>query len=201
LNETDDKRRRLLVTAQSLFFKHGIRRVSVEEICREAEVSKMTFYKHFRDKNDLIRAILDVVEKEGLERYRAIMKSDDPFPEKVKAMVRLKMEQTEELSREFYVDIHRHADQEIILLMDQMEKTDMGLVERDFARALKQGHLRAGIHPEFIVYFLNKIVEMSHDETLLRMYPSPQAMIMELTNFFFYGILPAGRNERQVKIQ
>jgi AcrR family transcriptional regulator len=36
---------RIASTAEKLFMKFGIRRVSVEEICREASVSKMTFYK------------------------------------------------------------------------------------------------------------------------------------------------------------
>ncbi len=41
------------------------------------------------------------------------------------------------------------------------------------------------------MYLMDKMIEMSHDEALIGMYPSPQAMIMELTNFYFYGILPA----------
>jgi AcrR family transcriptional regulator len=191
LNPADPKKQQLLETARQLFFKHGIRRVSVEEICREAGVSKMTYYKHFRDKNGLIRTILEILQQEAVTRYRAIIHTENPYPEKVRAMIAMKLEQTDSMSREFYVDIHKHADPELIQLLDQMEKDGMNLIEKDFRKAQRQGHLRQGIHPEFIIYLLNKIIDMSHDEALLVMYPTPQAMIMELTNFFFYGILPA----------
>ena len=195
MNSFDPKQKRLIETARHLFFRHGIRRISIEEICREADVSKMTFYKHFHDKGDLIRTILKILQEEELTRYQTIIHAENPFPEKVRAMIALRLEQTDSMSREFYVDIHKHADQELIRLLDQMEKDYMNLIEKDFRKARKQGHLRPGIHPEFIIYLLNKIIEMSHDEALLIMYSSPQAMIMELTNFFFYGILPAKRED------
>lgn len=191
MKESDPKRENLLAAARSLFWKHGIRRVSIEEICRQAGVSRMTFYKHFRDKDGIIRDILERLEREGLERYRAIMKSELPFPEKVKALVRLKSEQTDTLSHDFYHDIHQHAGPSVVQLMDRMGRDSIRLIEKDFGLARKQGHLRAGTHPKFFVYLLDKMNEMSHDDVLIRMYPSPQAMIMELTNFFFYGVLPA----------
>ena len=46
----------ILNTARQLFWKHGIRRVSVEEVCREAGVSKMTFYRSFPNKIELAKA-------------------------------------------------------------------------------------------------------------------------------------------------
>lgn len=191
MKENDAKQEQLLTAAKMLFWKHGIRRVSIEEICKEAGVSRMTFYKHFRDKDGIIQAILEGLERDALERYRTVMKSDIPFPEKVKALVRWKSEQTDTLSHDFYHDIHQHAGRSVIDLMDRMDKDSIRLMEKDIVQARKQGHLRAGIHPKFFVYLLDKMIEMSHDEALIKMYPSPKAMIMELTNFYFYGILPA----------
>ena len=109
MKESDPKRENLLAAASRLFWKHGIRRVTIEEICRQAGVSRMTFYKHFPDKDGIILTILEALEKEGLERYRTIMKSELPFPEKVKALILFKSEQADPLSHEFYHDIHQHA--------------------------------------------------------------------------------------------
>ncbi|MDH5400751.1 MAG: TetR/AcrR family transcriptional regulator, partial [Cyclobacteriaceae bacterium] len=46
-------------TAKELFWKYGIRRVTIEEICKEAGVSKMTFYKFFPNKVALANTILE----------------------------------------------------------------------------------------------------------------------------------------------
>jgi hypothetical protein len=34
------------------------------------------------------------------------------------------------------------------------------------------------------------MMSMAKDEELAKLYETPQDLIMELTNFFFYGILP-----------
>ena len=197
MKDNDPKRAQLLTAAKALIWKHGMRRVSIEEICKEAGVSRMTFYKHFRDKDSIVLTILEALEKEGLERYRTIMKSELPFPDKVKALIRFKSEQADSLSHEFYHDIHQHAGPAVVELLDRMDRDSIRLFEKDIVQAQKQGHLRAGIHPKFFVYLLDKLIEMSHDEDLINMYPSLQAMIIELTNFYFYGILPAeGRDPK-----
>jgi AcrR family transcriptional regulator len=196
LKENDPKRGHLLTAARALFWKHGIKRVSIEEICREAGISRMTFYKHFHDKDAVIRAILEVQQSEGLEQYRNIMKSGSPFTEKVKDLVRLKTEETELMSNEFLYDLHHHASPSVLQLMEQMRKEGIRIMEKDFILAQKQGHFRPGIHPKFIMYLLDKFIEMAHDEALLGMYPSSKAMILELTNFYCYGILPPEGRDR-----
>ena len=46
-------------TAETLFKLYGIKRVTVEEICKKANVSKMTFYKYFRNKIELVKHIFN----------------------------------------------------------------------------------------------------------------------------------------------
>ena len=47
----------LVTTAQELMMRHGIHRVTVEEICSDANISKMTFYKYFKNKIELTKSI------------------------------------------------------------------------------------------------------------------------------------------------
>ncbi|MCB1877061.1 MAG: TetR/AcrR family transcriptional regulator [Chromatiales bacterium] len=52
-------RERLLLTAHRLFYQHGIRATGIDKIIAEAQVTKVTFYRHFPSKNSLIREYLD----------------------------------------------------------------------------------------------------------------------------------------------
>src|SRR5436309_7488419 len=47
-------RERILVAAGDLFHKHGIRGVGVEAIAEAADTNKMTLYRHFSSKDELI---------------------------------------------------------------------------------------------------------------------------------------------------
>jgi AcrR family transcriptional regulator len=47
-------RERILAAATELFYQHGIRAVGVEAIAEAAETNKMTLYRHFSSKDDLV---------------------------------------------------------------------------------------------------------------------------------------------------
>jgi AcrR family transcriptional regulator len=177
-------------TGKDLFWKYGIKRVTVEEICREAGVSKMTFYKYFRNKNELVRAIIDQITGDALDQYKALMQQDIPFEEKVRETIRLKYEGTDQMSQEFLNDYLPEAEPEILEFVRQRTREVFGLILEDYRMAQQRGDIRKDIKIEFILYFLNKMVELMGDKELERLYGSPRELIMELVNFFFYGIMP-----------
>jgi AcrR family transcriptional regulator len=52
-------RERILLTAHDLFYAEGIRATGIDKIIKQASVTKVTFYRHFPSKNELILAFLD----------------------------------------------------------------------------------------------------------------------------------------------
>ena len=73
----------ILNAAYTLFWKYGIGKVTVEEICTKAEISKMTFYRCFENKNHVARKVLVQIMEKGVLDYRRIMDTDLPFNEKI----------------------------------------------------------------------------------------------------------------------
>jgi AcrR family transcriptional regulator len=55
----DSGRERVLETAYELFSRHGTRAVGVDRIIAESGVAKMTLYRNFASKDDLILAFLE----------------------------------------------------------------------------------------------------------------------------------------------
>ena len=55
----DSGRERVLETAYGLFSRHGTRAVGVDRIIAESGVAKMTLYRNFASKDDLILAFLE----------------------------------------------------------------------------------------------------------------------------------------------
>ncbi|PHM44757.1 TetR family transcriptional regulator [Xenorhabdus mauleonii] len=52
-------RERILQVSHDLFYQEGIRATGIDRIIKEANVTKVTFYRHFPSKNDLIMAFLE----------------------------------------------------------------------------------------------------------------------------------------------
>src|SRR3981189_135675 len=63
-------RERILLAAKDLFHRRGIRGVGVETIAEAAGTNKMTLYRHFDSKDDLIVAYLQSVALEVDEMWR-----------------------------------------------------------------------------------------------------------------------------------
>jgi AcrR family transcriptional regulator len=70
---TSEARQRILETADRLFYQDGIRAVGIDRIIAEANVAKMSLYKHFSSKDDLILAVLKHREESVMSFFRSAM--------------------------------------------------------------------------------------------------------------------------------
>jgi len=190
------KHQQIVDTARNLFWHHGVRRVSVEEICQTAGVSKMTFYKYFKNKIDLVLFILNKTFLEGVAKYKSIMAQNIPYSEKIKEIIQMKLEITRDISQEMLKDWMQDSIPEIAELMQRIQRENFQLFLDDMVAAQNKGEIRRDINPQFILYFLNKIREMAGDEQVINMYESTQALTAEMVNFFFYGILTKHSEDR-----
>ena len=62
-------RERLVEAASELFYSEGLRAVSVDKVIQHAGTTKVTFYRHFKSKDDLIVAHLELKaqqERDGI---------------------------------------------------------------------------------------------------------------------------------------
>jgi AcrR family transcriptional regulator len=185
------KYRAIIDAAKKLFWKYGFRKVSIEEICREARTSKMTFYRFFPNKLEAARAVFDSVADEGLIRFRQIMAEECPPSDKMKKVLELKLEGTHDLSSEFLNDFYDNP--ELGLSSHIQEKTKSLWMEtiEIFRNGQKEGWVRKDMKVEFMFLFMQRSVSCLNDKEIAALYESPQQLIMELANVFVYGISPA----------
>src|SRR5512133_1482862 len=56
-----EAKERILVKANELFNRYGIRSVSMDDIAAQLGMSKKTLYQYYTDKDDLVNAVFDIV--------------------------------------------------------------------------------------------------------------------------------------------
>lgn len=180
----------ILDIAKELFWKHGFRRVTIDEICREAKTSKMTFYRFFPSKLELARKILDNLYEMSMVQFREITRENSTPEEKMKKMLCLKLEGTNNISPEFLQDFYNNSELELKGYIEEKSKSTIVEIIDFYRKGQKNGWIRKDLNIEFLTYFILKTTPFITDEDLLKLYKSPQDLIMELTNLFVYGILP-----------
>lgn len=183
------KRKKIIEVGKELFWKHGIKKVSVEEICQEANVSKMTFYKYFQNKVELAQFILDTIIDKSLKDFESLVNSDLEFTEKVKRMFIIKLEASNDISIEFIKDMYKNPEFGLHLYMEKQGKQSMEIFNKFIQDSQKKGLIRKDVKIEFIIAYINQIREIMNDEKLMSNYKSPHDFILEMMNFLFYGMI------------
>jgi AcrR family transcriptional regulator len=56
-------RDRIVRAAYDLFTQHGVQAIGIERVITEAGISKTTLYRHFKSKDDLVLAVLDLRQR------------------------------------------------------------------------------------------------------------------------------------------
>ncbi|RYE34675.1 MAG: TetR/AcrR family transcriptional regulator [Hyphomicrobiales bacterium] len=73
--------------ALRLFARYGYKRSSMDDIAKEAGLAKATLYLHFKGKDDVFRAMLDLLGRRVEARCREVVARQGPFPERLAALL------------------------------------------------------------------------------------------------------------------
>ncbi|WP_317897733.1 TetR/AcrR family transcriptional regulator [Aurantibacillus circumpalustris] len=188
--ETNPKYMQLLATGRELFWKYGFKKVSIQEICERAGISKMTYYRFFENKVELAKAVFDKEASQGVVEVKNILKEKSLPSEKIKKIIMMKQNGTTGISKEFLKDFYTSSGDGLKEFIEEKTKKLWQEMLVDFKKAQKKGVFRKDMKPEFLFFMSQKGSEMITDERLLRLYKNPQDLLVEFSNFVAYGISP-----------
>ena len=174
------KREQLIQAAEALFVKHGMRRVAVEEICRQAGVSKPTFYKYFENKAALARRIDELWIEEALQRIDEIDGAEVPFPDKMKQILAVKQAIAARPGPEFMEDL---------INLDIDLSHAFRRVMRFLVEGQQKGDIRADVRPEFLMAAFDVLNRMQHDPRIRDLYEDAETLAADVFTLFYCGAL------------
>jgi AcrR family transcriptional regulator len=189
-NKYNTKQIQILEKGKELFWKYGLKRVSIEEICREAGISKMTFYKYFPNKNELAFTILDEIFDESIRKIRSMGEEHSNPEETLEKILHLKFEGTLGISEEFMKDIYASPAAPMQEYINNKTTEVLNEVILLYEKGKEDGWVRKDLNVPLMLYFTWKSIEVVTKDDIPPFFKNPQDMIMELTRLFIYGIAP-----------
>ena len=187
-NNHSPKKKALLSTAETLFWRFGFKRVTVNEICDKAGVSKMTFYKFFKNKKDLVIALLSIWIEDGLSYLDEINERDIDITEKIRLLLEYKLEAAKKMNPEFIRELLT-GDSGFKTFLEETRQERYRRILAFLAEAQRKGEMSPYLRPEFIMIVLDQIFELSRDENVINLYPDFLEMTREIFDFLFYGLI------------
>ena len=194
------KKDSILRAGRSLFLHHGIRKVRVEDVCADAHVSKRTFYKYFRNKDELAVAVFSELFESGRVRLETVLVMDCPIEEKFRKIMEVKSKLAAETSALFYREALDSSTLPGQFALQEQRKWEQR-VRQFYVDAQANGQIRADIHIDVLMALLVSSRALMKDAELTGLVRDFPSLVETVMSIFFYGILPRSPKEEKSKIQ
>jgi AcrR family transcriptional regulator len=188
------KQIKLIEAAQELFFSYGVSRVTVEEICKTAKISKMTFYKYFADKWDIAKAVLDYLINAGLETYYQLIEEPIPFEQKVEQILMLSDSQVHALGSAYLNDLMK-PDSPLYAYFAEQQKKMRELSVEFLQQAQAKGLINTEIKIPVALFMLDRLSELLNEPGFIQIVPDIEERAAQIAKFFFHGFARSSTKE------
>lgn len=186
----EQKTNDILEAALSLFLKYGVKKVSVAEIAKEADVSQVTIYNYFDSKDNLIREVIVHYVNKVWDEYKELLDSDLTFPEKVKKIIFDKTLIANQINEEFFqYFMKEYAEEDNYIITFYTEDVLPRLLQM-FAEGKEEGYVDRSISDEAVLLYLQMFADYMRREEVAE---SKLPLTEDLTKLFFYGL--TGKSE------
>jgi AcrR family transcriptional regulator len=180
----------IIASAQRLFWKYGFKKVTIEEICREAKVSKVTFYKFFPNKTEVAKAVLDSVVDNANKDFILLIQTATTTLELMEGMFKMKKDGVHDISKEFLADFYTDKTLGLGEYFGLKIQQIWTQVREGYIQLQEKGLIRKDLNLDFLLYFSNKLTDLFEDPYLLSLFPNTEDLLLEFTNLFTFGMTP-----------
>ena len=141
-----------------MFYRLGIRSVSIDDICRELGISKKTFYVYFASKDELVEQLLSANVTKLEQKMRTTMESSD-FSEIVRKFTQWVTCEQEDVRKvpQLVYDLKKYYPQQYQAFQRQSFDIQQRYIEQFIEQGLKAGLVRANINKEYTSHLFAKI--------------------------------------------
>ena len=155
---SQDQRAHIIKTAGELFFRLGIRSVSIDDICRQLGMSKKTFYVYFGSKDELVEQLLNANVEHMEQKMRTTMESSD-FGTIVRKFTKWITAEKEDVRKvpQLVYDLKKYYPQQYHAFQQRSFATLQQYIEQFIERGLRAGLVRADINKEYTSHLFAKI--------------------------------------------
>lgn len=184
------KKQKIEQVAKELFLKYGFKKVTVDEICRKAHVSRKTYYTFYDNKNALVLYIVDEISKQSLQDFRILIDGPGSFAEKMSKAMELKFEFSKSISMEFVADIFDPAATEIMEYWKKAMQESMLLLMNFLKDGQRRGEMNPDLNLNFVLWFYGKMSEILKAPEAMMLFGSAEELVKQVTQVLVFGIMP-----------
>ena len=148
----------IIKTAGDMFFRLGIRSVSIDDICHELGMSKKTFYVYFASKDELVEQLLQANIDYMASKMEDLLKTGD-FSQLVKKFIKHQEAEKNDVRRvpQLVYDLKKYYPRQFAQFQVNCFETQKEYIQRYLEMGQKAGLVRANLNIELVAVLFAKI--------------------------------------------
>lgn len=185
----------IIETANALFKQYGIRSVTIDNVSRSIRISKKTFYNYFRQKEDLVDAVLTVNEKNIIDKLHKLLKDNNAIDSLILIIKEMK-KVVDSKSPTMYYDLKKYYPN----LLEKHEKIQSDSISNWFESNLKQGIEEGFYRDDIDIELVSLFHVIQANNTFLRIQElKPKYSKKRLIEFYIDFIIHLIANDKGLK--
>ena len=155
---SDDQKCNIIKKAGEMFFRLGIRSVSIDDICRELGISKKTFYVYFESKDELVAQLLHSNVLYIAGKMEELLQMKD-FRKLVARFLRHQDAEKNDVRRvpQLVYDLKKYYPRQFADFQTECFRTQKEYIMRYLEQGLQEGLVRANLNIELTAVLMAKI--------------------------------------------
>jgi AcrR family transcriptional regulator len=179
----------ILAETKELFFKYGIKSVTMDDIARQAGVSKKTLYQVFRNKEDLIETLLINNLEQNKIVFEGISKNSSNAVQEIMMLMEYLAEMFSEINPHIFYDLQKYHIEIWKIFNDFKINYLFHKIVKNIERGISENLYRTNINKEILAIMRIEQVEMALNPSLFlpKVFKIEEIQIVFLDHFL-HGI-------------
>ena len=176
--------------ATELFYQQGWKLTSIAEICRVAGVSRVTFYKYFPTKQDLVKSIFEEQKNNMRQEFDRLLATKADLATVIQQILTMQQESMATLySAAVLHDLNHDKDETLQDFFRQMVQEKYHYMHYFFSTLEKRKSIRNDFPVILIDVLIQKMDEMIHSSVLQQHYAGKeQQLFKDVLQLFLHGL-------------
>ncbi|MBB6004242.1 TetR/AcrR family transcriptional regulator [Arcicella rosea] len=181
---------RIIKKSKELFFRYGVKSVTMDDIANELGISKKTIYLHFEDKDDIVyQLFLGEMVEDKCEWDDLYNTSSNVIERMVKSMELIK-QAFSEVNPTTLFDIKKYHPRAWNIFQEHKQRFILENLKKDLVEGIEQGYFRSEIKIDILAKMRLEQIEMGFDPHIFSITQHTLVEVqLELLDHFIRGVL------------
>ena len=181
---------RILEKGTQLFFRYGVKSVTMDAIAAELGISKKTIYQHFPDKDSMVFEVVQAFVEQEMKKWEELDKLYSNVIEKMFKSFEMVKDMLAQMNPRLLFEIQKYFPTAFQLFKNHGENYIHGNLIADFKKGAQFGYFRNDIDFELLARLRMAEVDLAFNPDF---YPNNKLSLYEtqltLMDIFMRGIL------------